>query len=131
MGDWAALGERRPNEADVLRVAYWLNLRRARHRPLRAVLAVISVAAGVSLGVSVVVLTSSVSASLHSFGRQLAGPAPLRIVGATSSGGIADDVLPAVEHTPGVAAAVPMVQVVTYAGTAADPHAEPIVALGV
>lgn len=115
----------------MFRVAYWLNLRRSRRRPLRAVLAVISVAAGVSLGVSVVVLTASVSASLHSFGRQLAGPAPLRIVGATSDGGLDANVLPAVTRTPGVAAAVPLVQVVTYAGTVADPRANTIVALGV
>ena len=39
--------------------------------------------------------------------------------------------LPAVERTPGVATAVPMVQVVTYAGTATDPHEKTIVALGV
>ena len=39
----------------MLRVAYWLNLRQVRRRPLRAVLAIISIAAGASLGVSVVV----------------------------------------------------------------------------
>ncbi|HVT19981.1 MAG TPA: FtsX-like permease family protein [Mycobacteriales bacterium] len=115
----------------MLRVAYWLNLRQVRRRPLRAVLAVISIAAGASLGVSVVVLTSSVSATLHDFGRQLAGPAPLRVVGATSSGGIDRGVLATVQHTPGVRTAVPLVQVVTYAGTPTDPHAETIVGLGV
>lgn len=115
----------------MFRIAYWLNLRQARRRPLRAALAILSVAAGVSLGVSVVIMTSSVSASLHSFGRQLAGPAPLRIVGATSNGGIADSVLDTVAGTPGVATAVPLVQVVTYAGTATDPHAQTIVALGI
>lgn len=115
----------------MLRVAYWLNLRQARRRPLRAALAVIAVAAGTSLGVSVIVLTSSVSASFHAFGRQLAGPAPLRIVGATSNGGITESALTAVEHTAGVATAVPMVQVVTYAGTATDPRARSIIALGI
>jgi putative ABC transport system permease protein len=115
----------------VLRVAYWLNLRQLRRRPLRAVLAVISIAAGASLGVSVVVMTSSVSTTLHDFGRQLAGPAPLRIVGATSNGGIAGDVVSKVTDTPGVKTAVPLVQVVTYAGTATQPHAETIVGLGV
>ncbi|HVX69240.1 MAG TPA: FtsX-like permease family protein [Mycobacteriales bacterium] len=115
----------------MLRVAYWLNLRQLRRRPLRAVLAVISIAAGASLGVSVVVMTSSVSTTLHDFGRQLAGPAPLRIVGATSNGGIDESVVSAVAGTPGVKTAVPLVQVVTYAGTAEQPHAETIVGLGV
>jgi putative ABC transport system permease protein len=115
----------------VLRVAYWLNLRQVRRRPLRAILAIISIAAGASLGVSVVVMTASVSTTLHDFGRQLAGPAPLRVVGATSNGGIDQSVLSTVKKTPGVRAAVPLVQVVTYAGTAASPHAESIVGLGV
>ncbi|HVS67833.1 MAG TPA: FtsX-like permease family protein [Mycobacteriales bacterium] len=115
----------------MLRVAYWLNLRQVRRRPLRAALAMISIAAGASLGVSVLVMTASVSAGFHTFGRQLAGPAPLRVVGATSSGGIDDKVLPVVEHTAGVATAVPLVQVVAYAGTPADPRAETVVGLGV
>lgn len=115
----------------MLRVGYWLNLRQVRRRPLRAALAVISIAAGASLGVSVLVLTASVSASFHAFGRQLAGPAPLRIIGATSDGGIDARVLPKVARTQGVATAVPLVQVVTYAGTAADPRARSIVSLGI
>lgn len=115
----------------MLRVAYWLNLRQVRRRPLRALLAIISIAAGASLGVSVVVLTSSISTTLHSFGRQLAGPAPLRVVGATSNGGLADSVLPVVAHTPGVRTAIPLVQVVSYAGTPSNPRAESIVSLGV
>jgi putative ABC transport system permease protein len=115
----------------VLRVAYWLNLRQVRRRPLRAALAIISIAAGASLGVSVVVMTASVSTTLHDFGRQLAGPAPLRIVGATSNGGIDAGVLRAVAGTPGVRTAVPLVQVVTYAGPPDRPHAETIVGLGV
>ncbi len=115
----------------MLRVAFWLNLRQVRRRPLRAALAVISIAAGASLGVSVLVMTSSVSAGFHAFGRQLAGPAPLRVVGATSSGGIDEKVLPAVAHTEGVQTAVPLVQVVAYAGSARDPRAATIVGLGV
>jgi putative ABC transport system permease protein len=115
----------------VLRVAYWLNLRQVRRRPLRAALAVISIAAGASLGVSVLVLTGSVSASFHAFGQQLAGPAALRIIGATSSGGIDASVLPAVARTEGVATAVPLVQVITYASTRTDPRAATIVGLGI
>ncbi|HUE58746.1 MAG TPA: FtsX-like permease family protein [Acidimicrobiales bacterium] len=78
-------------------------------------LAVISVAAGVSLGVSVLILTSSVSSSLRSFGDRLAGPAEFRVVGATARGGLEQSVLPAVLATPGVAAAVPVVEAVTLA----------------
>ncbi|MGN6473747.1 MAG: FtsX-like permease family protein [Mycobacteriales bacterium] len=114
----------------MLRVAYWLNLRQARRRPLRAALAVISIAAGASLGVSVLVLTASVSTSFHDFGRELAGPAPLRIIGATSNGGIAPNVLPVVAHTSGVQSAVPLVQAVTYADGGGG-RRDTIVALGV
>lgn len=99
----------------MLRAVSWLNLRRLRDRPMRFTLAVISVAAGVSLGISVIVLTSSVSDSLRSFGDRIAGPAPLRVVGATARGGLEQSVLGLVERTPGVAAAVPVVEAVTLA----------------
>lgn len=107
-----------------------LTFRRLRRRPLRAVLALVAVASGVSLGVSIVIMTSSVSRSLSQFAHRLAGPAPLRIIGATSAGGLEQDVLPVVSRTPGVAAAVPMVQVVTDARTRAG-RSENIVVLGV
>jgi putative ABC transport system permease protein len=80
--------------------------------------------------VSVVIMTSSVSRSLSLFAHRLAGPAPLRVIGATSEGGLEQSVLPAVLRTPGVAAAIPMVQVVTDARTGAG-KAENVVALGV
>ncbi|HEX6394237.1 MAG TPA: ABC transporter permease [Acidimicrobiales bacterium] len=97
----------------MFRAVRWLNLRRLRSHPLRLVLAVVCVAAGVSLGVSVVVLTSSVSSSLRSFGNRLAGPAPLRVVGATSRGGLMESVVNVVQATPGVSGAVPVVEAVT------------------
>ena len=92
-----------------------LNLRRIRRQPLRAVLAVVAVTAGVSLAVSVVVLTTSISRSITDFGRRLGGPAPLRVVGAASRAGLDEAVLGKVETTPGVGAAVPVVQAVTFA----------------
>ena len=99
----------------MLRSVRLLNLRRLRRQPLRLVLAVVSVGAGVSLGVSVVILSTSITRSLTAFGRGLAGPAPLRVIGATSRGGLDQSVLAAIDRTPGVAAAVPTVQAVTIA----------------
>jgi len=99
----------------MLRNFRLLNLRRLRRQPLRAALAVLAVSAGVSLGVSVVVLSASTTRSLNDFARRLAGPAPLRVIGATSRGGLDESVLGLVERTPGVSAAIPVVQAVTYA----------------
>ena len=106
-----------------------LNLRRIRRQPLRAVLAVVAVTAGVSLAVSVVVLTTSISRSITDFGRRLGGPAPLRVVGAASRAGLDEAVLGKVETTPGVGAAVPVVQAVTFAQ--GRHHEFPVLVLGV
>src|SRR5205085_6340111 len=92
-----------------------LNLRRIRRQPLRSMLAVLAVGAGVSLAVSIVVLTTSIGVSLKNAARALAGPAPLRVIGATSRGGLDEAVLPRVASVPGVAAAIPAVQAVTLA----------------
>ena len=93
-------------------------------------MAVVSVAAGSSLALSVVVVRSSVSWSLAQFGRELAGPAPLRVVGADSSGGLDQRYAQAVARTPGVALSVPVVQVSTVVRTAGR-RSRPVVALGV
>ncbi len=98
-----------------MRTLRLLNLRRLARIRIRTVVAVVAVAAGSSLALSVVVVTSSLSASLDRFGRELAGPAPLRVVGATTSGGLDAGVLGSVTATPGVALAVPVVQAVTVA----------------
>ena len=92
-----------------------LNLRRLRRQPLRATIAIVAVGAGVSLVVSIVVLTSSLSQSLEDFGRRLAGPAPLRVIGPTTRGGLPEDVPAKVASTPGVKTSLPVVQAVTYA----------------
>lgn len=99
----------------MIRTARLLNLRRLRRQPLRVVLAIVAMAAGVSLGVSVIVVGTSITRSLNEFGRRLAGPAPLRIIGATSRGGLDSSVLGVAERTPGVSSAVPVVQAVTMA----------------
>ena len=103
----------------MIRAARLLNLRRMRRQPLRVVLAVFAVAAGISLAMAIFVVSSSMSTSFAKFGRSLAGPAPLRIVGATSRGGLDEHVLDTVNRTPGVAAAVPVVQAVTFGHTSA------------
>src|SRR5256885_1655183 len=61
------------------------------------------------------VQTCALPISFAEFGRRVAGPAPLRVVGATSRGGLDEGVLSTVQRTPGVGAAVPMVQAVTLA----------------
>jgi putative ABC transport system permease protein len=101
----------------VIRAGRLLNLRRMRRQPLRVVLAVFAVAAGISLAMAIFVVSSSMSSSFAKFGRSLAGPAPLRVVGATSRGGLDEHVLETVDRTPGVGAAVPVVQAVTFGHT--------------
>ncbi|HUC36319.1 MAG TPA: ABC transporter permease [Acidimicrobiales bacterium] len=97
----------------MIRAIGILDLRRLAAVRLRTVIAVVAVAAGSSLALSVVVVSSSVTSSLTSFGQKLAGVAPLRVVGADTSGGLEQKVLSEVSGTPGVAVAVPVVQVAT------------------
>ena len=99
----------------MIRAARLLNLRRIRRQPLRAGLAAVAVAAGVSLAVSVPVVSGSLTHSFATFGQRFGGPAQLRVVGATSRGGLDDAVTSSVERTPGVAAILPVVQAVTLA----------------
>lgn len=98
-----------------LRVLRLLNLGQLRRRPLRAALAVVSVAAGVSLLSAVVTEQHSLTSSVSSVARQLAGPTPLRVVGPSSHGGLPDSTAPAIRAVPGVAAAVPVVRTVAEA----------------
>lgn len=115
--------------ADV-KVIRILALRRLRRQPLRAVIAAVSVAAGVSLAISLVIVVSSITTSVRDHGRALAGPAPLRVIGATSRGGLDQRVTDAVAKTDGVAAAIPMVQAITLVEDAQD-HETPVLAFGI
>jgi putative ABC transport system permease protein len=117
----------------VIRATRLLNLRRIRQQPMRAALAILAVAGGVALGASLLVVTNSVKESYAAFGRALGGPARLRVVGAVGRGGLDQAVLGKVEQTPGVAAAVPVVQAVTLAdrGDGRKIDIPAIVALGV
>lgn len=94
------------------RVVRLLNIRYLRRHPLRTLLAALSVAAGTSILVAVLTEETTYQASLSALTRALAGPTPLRIVGADSHGGIDSSIVPKVAGTAGVAAAVPVVQTV-------------------
>jgi putative ABC transport system permease protein len=98
-----------------MRAVRLLNLRRLRRQPLRALIAVVAVAAGVSLAVSVVIVQQSIHAAIGDFARAVAGPTPLRVIGPAVRGGLDESVVPRIEATPGVGAAVPMVQAVAMA----------------
>jgi putative ABC transport system permease protein len=107
-----------------------LNFRHVRRQPLRTTLAVVAIAAGTALATAVVIESQSFSASITGFARRLGGPTPLRIVGADTHGGIDQAVVAKAAAVPGVAAAVPVVQAVTYA-EGADGTKVAVVALGI
>jgi putative ABC transport system permease protein len=113
-----------------MRAIRLLNLRRLARQPLRAVIATVAVAAGVALAISVVVVMSSVNAAIASLARGVAGPTPLRVVGAAVRGGLEESVVAKVEATPGVKGAVPMVQTVAVAEDAKGTQ-YPIIVFGV
>jgi len=99
----------------VIAVLRLLHLRHVRRQPLRSSIAVVALAAGVSLAVGIFIAAQSVTTSLAHFGRQLGGPAPLRVVGADSHGGLDEGLTAKVAAVPGVAQAVPAIQTVTIA----------------
>ena len=109
-----------------------LALRHLRRHPLRAVLAMVGVAAGTALAVCVLVVQSSVGQSVEDFGRRLAGPSDIRVVGNLRRGGLDPDVVAKVADVEGVAAAVPVVQGVVIAARPGAPASEerPVVVLG-
>lgn len=108
-----------------------LVLRRLRQAPWRAATVVLTVGAGVALAVSITVLVASITTSLDDHARSLAGPAPLRITGATSRGGIPAGAAEAAAQVDGVAAAVPVVQVVGRTQSAPGATLDPVLVLGV
>ncbi|HEV3227204.1 MAG TPA: hypothetical protein VGZ52_10225, partial [Acidimicrobiales bacterium] len=81
-----------------------LSLRRLRRQPLRAAIAAVSVAAGVALAISLVIVVGSITTSVRDHGKGLSGPTPLRVIGATSRGGLDQRVTDAVAKTDGVEA---------------------------
>jgi putative ABC transport system permease protein len=101
----------------MIRAVRLLNLRHLARIRLRTLIAVVAVAAGSSLALSVVIVTQSVSYSLSRFNEQVAGSSSLRVVGATASGGLDAQALAAVTATPGVGQVIPLVQAVSVVQT--------------
>ena len=79
---------------------------------------------------SLVILVDSINGSVREQGRKLAGPTELRVIGATSRGGLDQRVTEAVAKTDGVAAAIPMIQAVTLVEDA-HKHETPVLAFGI
>ncbi|WP_232375115.1 ABC transporter permease [Mycolicibacterium mengxianglii] len=98
----------------VLRI---VNLRALRRHSFRALLAAISLGGGVAVVVAVMIEVSSVSTAVDDVGYQIAGPAPLRVVGAASRGGVDAQAIETVRGMPGVSAVVPVVRAVTMVRT--------------
>lgn len=94
----------------VLRI---INLRAIRRHVLRAALAALSLGGGVAVVVAVLIETTSVQTAVDDVGYQIAGPAPLRVVGAATRGGITPEAVTTVRDTAGAATIVPVVRAVT------------------
>jgi putative ABC transport system permease protein len=103
--------------AAALSVFRIINLRAIRRHTLRALLAAISLGGGVAVVVAVMIETTSVSTAIDDVGYRIAGPAPLRIVGAANHGGIAPASIDAARSIPGVSAVVPVIRAVTVVRT--------------
>ncbi len=101
-----------------MRAIRLLNLRRLARVRLRMIVAVVAVAAGSSLALSVVIVDGSTSYSLNQLTQQVAEGAGLRIVGATNDGGIDFAALAATVRTQGVKVAVPVVEAISSVRTA-------------
>lgn len=104
-----------------------LVVRRLVQSPARTATTALAVAAGVALAVSISILLASIDRSLDEFGRQLAGPAELRITGATLRGGLPLGAVETAAGVEGVGAVVPVVQ--TVAPAQERPGATPVSAL--
>lgn len=112
-----------------LTMARSLVVRRLVSHPARSLLSALAVAAGVTLAVAITIVVDSVDRSLEAFGARIAGPAELRIAGATARGGLPLDSVAAAEQVSGVAAVVPMIQaVVPVQGP--DRGYDPVLVLG-
>lgn len=99
--------------AATLSVVRIINLRAIRRHMLRALLAALSLGGGVAVVVAVLIESTSVSTAVDDVGYRIAGPAPLRIVGAATRGGIDPAVINIARQVPGVAATVPVIRAVT------------------
>jgi putative ABC transport system permease protein len=113
-----------------MRALRLLHLRRLASIRLRVIIAVVSVAAGSSLALSVVIVEGSTSYSLNRLTQQVAGAAELRVVGATSTGGLDFAALAATARTPGVQTVIPVVEAISAVRTTGS-HSQAVLVLGI
>ena len=99
--------------AAAVSVLRLINLRAIRRHTLRALLASLSLGGGVAIVVAVMIETSSVRTAIDDVGYRIAGPAPLRIVGAATQGGIGPAVINTASQVPGVSVLAPVVRAAT------------------
>jgi putative ABC transport system permease protein len=99
--------------AATLSVLRIINLRAIRRHTVRAVLAAFSLGGGVAIVVAVMIETTSVRTAIDDVGYRIAGPAPLRIVGAATQGGIEPAVIDTARKIPGVSVLVPVIRAAT------------------
>ena len=94
----------------------WLNhVRGMAQRWSRVLLAVMAVGAGAATAVGVVIASHSVTTSVAKFNTSVSLGAAYRIEATADHGALDGSVLPAVQHTPGVKTAVPVVMTVVQA----------------
>lgn len=86
-----------------------------RRQPVRAMMAALAVAAGVSLAVGVFAAQRSANDSVLELNDTLGGRAELQVRSSFSHAGLADDLPARVEQVDGVAAAVPMIHTAVFA----------------
>lgn len=103
----------RQSLAATLSVLRIVNLRAIRRHTLRAVLAAVSLGGGVAIVVAVLIETTSVRTAVDDVGYRIAGPAPLRVVGEATQGGIGPAAIRAAREVPGVAVLAPVVRATT------------------
>jgi putative ABC transport system permease protein len=99
--------------AAAVSVLRLINFRAIRRHILRALLASLSLGGGVAIVVAVMIETSSVRTAIDDVGYRIAGPAPLRIVGAGTQGGIGPAVINTASRVPGVSVLAPVVRAAT------------------
>jgi putative ABC transport system permease protein len=110
-------------------IFHLMHLRALKRQPLRAALAVIAIAAGVTLTIAVFVAQSSLTKSFEAYNSAVGGPATLRVSSRFDHGGIDASIIDAVSKVDGVQTAVPLVLAVTQIADGAG-HDKFIAAIG-
>lgn len=99
----------------MLRAVALITSQSVRRQPIRSVMAVLAVAAGVSLAVGVFAAQRSAENSVLQLSSDLSGAASLRVTSAAGHGGLPVNTAERVAEVPGVQAAVPMIHTAVLA----------------